>query len=159
MNFPRIEAALATCEAHLAELKDDDPRAIEIESHLVASLVLVIVSEYEQAIEQLFASRATKCGDTHVINYINRQIAEKFRSPDMSKINETLGRFGTDYKAAFLGHVENTALHAAWDKVLLARHAVVHKKGALNLTFRELKQAYPETLVFIEKLSEVLGCA
>jgi hypothetical protein len=158
MDFPRIDSALATCEAHLADLNDDDPRAIEVESYLVGSLVLMIVSEYEEAIEALFSLRAAQCGDAHVIKYVQGQIAQKFRSPDLSKINETLGRFGSDYKAAFLATVDNTPLHAAWDKVLIARHAVVHKKGSLNLTLRELKEAYPQTLEVLKTLSRVLGC-
>lgn len=54
-------------------------------------------------------------------------------------------------------NIENSPEHAAWDSLMKARHAVVHKKGNLNLTFRELSQKYPLTKQVIANVEAVLG--
>ena len=84
-------------------------------------------------------------------------LSQKFRSPDIKKINETLNTFDSSYKQSFLGAVENSPEHAAWDSLLRARHAVVHKKGNLNLTLRELKEKYPLTKQIISSVEATLG--
>jgi hypothetical protein len=158
-SFPRIDSALASCEQHLASLDSANPITIEIESGLVSYLVLVIVSEYEQFIETVFVQRANMVGDMHLSNYVRKQLSRKFRSPDLGKINETLGAFGQDYRDAFWSKIENTKPHASWDNIMKARHAVVHKEGTLNLTFRELKESYSETRTIITELIKTLGLA
>jgi hypothetical protein len=124
---------------------------------LVAGLVVLIVSEYEEYLEKLFIKRAEQCGDQHATNYIKQTLNQKFRSPDLSKINETLSRFDSSYKTTFLQNVENSAEHAAWDSLMKARHAVVHKKGSLNLTFGELCEKYPLTKKLIKCVEDALG--
>jgi len=120
-------------------------------------LVLLIVSEYEEYLESLFVKRAALCGDGHAANFIRIALSQAFRSPDLKKINETLKRFDEGCKNAFLGAIENTVHHAAWDSLMVARHAIVHKKGSLNLTFRELKEKYPLTKEVINNVEKALG--
>jgi len=60
---------------------------------------------------------------------------------------------------SFLDNIENSPEHAAWDSLMKARHAVVHKQGSLNLTFGELCQKYPLTKSIISKVENVLGVA
>ncbi|MBN3194341.1 HEPN domain-containing protein [Pectobacterium versatile] len=129
----------------------------ELETYLVAGLVVLIVSEYEEYLESIFSKRAELCGDLHAANYIKKTLSQKFRSPDLSKINETLSRFDGTYKDSFQSSIENSPEHAAWDSLMKARHAVVHKKGNLNLTFRELYQKYPLTKAVISNVESVLG--
>lgn len=157
MDFPRIDSALKTCEEHLATLDLGGPITVELESHLVAAMTILIVSEYEDFIEASFVKRADRCGDGHVANYVRSQLARRFRSPDLGKVNDVLGYFGQDYRESFAGAVENTPEHAAWDNIMRARHAVVHKQGSLNLTFRELKQSYEQTRAVIDRLVQTLG--
>ncbi|MCF7970286.1 MAG: hypothetical protein K9L22_03855 [Methylococcaceae bacterium] len=129
----------------------------ELETYLVSGLVVLIISEYEEYLESLFIKRAEKCGDTHASNYIKIALSQKFRSPDLKKINETLKRFDSSYKEEFSSEIENSPSHAAWDSLMKARHAVVHKKGSLNLTFRELKINYSLTKEIIKRVETVLG--
>lgn len=157
MHYQRIEDAIRTCDAHIESLDPVDMRHKELESYIVAGLVVLIVSEYEEYLEELFVRRANSCGDSHASNYIKITLSQKFRSPDMSKINETLGRFDASCKSVFKGRVENSPHHAAWDSLLKARHAVVHKKGSLNLTFRELKHNYLMTKAVISEVELALG--
>lgn len=117
----------------------------------------LIVSEYEEYLESLFVRRAERCGDGHVSNFVKNSLSHKFRSPDLGKINETLKRFDESYREGFTQEIENSQNHAAWDSILKARHAVVHKQGQLNLTFRELKEKYILTKEIIKSVESVLG--
>jgi hypothetical protein len=157
MFYQRIENAIEICGRHLSSLDPTDINAKELETYIVAGLVVLIVSEYEDYLESVFVRRAEQCGDQHATNYIKKTLSQKFRSPDLSKINETLSRFDKTYKSSFLLAVENSQEHAAWDSLLKARHAVVHKKGNLNLTFRELKETYPMTKSIISEVENTLG--
>jgi len=157
MSFLRIESALNTCQAHLNLLDSADPNSAEIEAHIVSSLIVLIVSEYEELIERMFVDRANLCGDTHVVCYIRTTISQKFRNPDLSKITGTLGQFGSDYKQNFSAKILNTEYQAAWDNIMQARHAIVHKSGTLNITFGELLASYPKTKIVISELKNTLG--
>ena len=157
MPFARIEQALKTCEKHLDSIDQGDPNRPEIESYIVSSMVLLIVSEYEQLIEGLFVQRAEQSKDGAVANFVKTTIAQSFRSPDLGKINQTLKKFDQAYSDSFMGTVENTEFHAAWDNIMTARHAVVHKRGALNLTFLELSKTYPKTKRVLSQLKRALG--
>lgn len=156
MLYQRIENALEICSEHIHRLDSSNISDKELETFLVAGLIVLIVSEYEVYLEDLFAKRAERCGDIHVANYIKKTLSQKFRSPDLSKINETLNRFDGTYRSSFKNDIENSPEHAAWDSLMKARHAVVHKQGSLNLTFGELKQKYPLTKQVIARVESVL---
>lgn len=157
MIHQRIESALSTCQKHVNELDPTDVYHMEMQTYLVAGLVVLIVSEYEEYLEELFIKRAEQCGDIHATNFIRATLSQKFRSPDLSKINETLNRFDSSCKKSFQGSVENSPAHAAWDSLMKARHAVVHKKGSLNLTFHELVSNYQLTKEIILNVENSLS--
>jgi len=160
MPFRKIEDALTTCQNLLSAIsaqRPENPNAAEIESYIVSSMVVLIVSEYEDLIEQLFIERSLLCKDGHICNYIKLSVAQKFRSPDLGKITDFLGKFGSDYKDGFSRSILNSEFHSAWDNIMKARHAVVHKKGNLNMTFRELIEAYPKTKHVITQIRGTLG--
>ena len=108
-------------------------------------------------IANIFISRADQCGDNHVPNYVKTNLMRKFRSPDLGKITETLGQFGNDYRQDFSNKVLNTDNHAAWDNVIQARQAIVHKSGTLNITLSELIATYPKTKTVLAELKKTLG--
>ena len=157
MTFQRIDNAFAVCEQYLQKIDRSDPSLLEVETYFVSALVVLIVSEYETLIEDYFVKRADQCGDTHVANYIRKTMHERFRSPDIGKITKTLGEFSSDYKKKFTDLIMNSPEHAAWDNLMQARHAVVHKKGSLNLTFRELSESYPKTKKILEEVCNAIG--
>lgn len=157
MSFLRIESVLNTCKAHLNSLDSANPNSAEIEAQIVSSLIILIVSEYEELIERMFVDRATLCGDAHVACYVRTTISRRFRSPDLKKITETLDQFGRDYRKDFSDRILDTEYHAAWDNIMRARHAVVHKTGTLNITFSELLTTYPKTKTVISELKNTLG--
>lgn len=57
----------------------------------------------------------------------------------------------------FSQEITNSPEHAAWDSLMKARHAVVHKKGSLNLTFGELLENYSKTKKVIQTVESTLG--
>ena len=157
MPFLKIENALHTCKLHLDSLSAAQLAKEEIETYLVSALVLLIISEYEELIEKLFAERAALCRDPHISQYVRSSIAQKFRSPDLGKITEILGKFGGNYKDNFSKAILNTEYHYAWDNIMRARHAVVHKRGPINITFGELSLSYIRTKTIINELKKTLG--
>lgn len=157
LPFGEIENAILQSEVCLASLTIQEPQRTEVEAIIVAGLVVKIVSEYEQLIERIFVERAGMAGDLHILNFIRISVRDSFRSPDLKKINDTLLKFSADKRDAFWSDLENTKAHAAWDNIMRARHAVVHKRGSLNLTASELKTSYLETKVVLRKLVAVLG--
>lgn len=157
MHYQRIENALRLCAEHLKDLDQTELKNKELETYIVSGLVVLIVSEYEEYLESIFGERAKMCGDAHVENFIKLAINRNFRSPDLSKINDQLKRFDNSCKVAFLKQVENSQHHAAWDSIMKARHAVVHKQGDLKLTFGELVSNYESTKVVISEVEAALG--
>ncbi len=113
--------------------------------------------EMQEYLESIFLKRAELCGDIYVCNFVKTMLSQKFRSPDLGKVNETLKRFNEGYKTSFFKEIENSPEHAAWDSMMKARHAVVHKKGQLNMTYHELKTAYPLTRKVIQQLEKILN--
>lgn len=159
MPFLKIERALQTCQAHLNSLDLGDPDREEIESFLVSSMIVLIISEYEELIRFIFVTRVAQCGDKEVASFVKGLMARRreFTSPKLSTINDALNWFDPAYSKCFRQRVENTAMSAAWDNIIQARHAVVHKAASINLTLRELSDTYPKTKQVVAELKAVLG--
>lgn len=157
MDFPHIDNALAVCRRHLSELDDALPDRVEIERLLVASMVLLVVSHYENHIADQFVERAAHSGDRHVENFVKKQLSRRFWSPDIGKINDTLKEFGAEYRERFASRVENTKAHASWDNIMRARHTIVHTRSPTNMTLRELEAAYRESHKVLAALRAGLG--
>lgn len=157
MDFPHIDGALAVCRRHLSELDDAVPDRVEIERLFVASMVLLVVSHYENHIADQFIERAARSGDPHVANFVKKHVSRRFRSPDIGKINAALGEFGAESRERFASRVENTEAHASWDNLMRARHAVVHTRSPTNMTLRELEAAYRESHEVLAALRVGLG--
>lgn len=159
MDFPHIDDALAVCRRHLLGLDDALPESVEIESLLVSSIVLLIVSHYENYIAEQFTARAARSGDPEVTNFVKQHTARRFRSPDIGKITTALGEFGPDYREQFSVQVENASAHASWDNIMRARHNIVHGGIAAHMTLRELETAYRESHEVLTAMRTSLGLA
>ena len=157
MDFPHIDDALVVCRQHVSGLDDALPETVEIESLLAASIVLLIVSRYENHIGEQFAERAARSGDLEVTNFVKQQTARRFRNPDIGKITTALGEFGAEYRKRFTRRVENTSAHASWDNIMRARHGIVHGGTSINMTLRELETAYQGSHEVLAALRASLG--
>ena len=128
----------------------------KIKLQYLKSLVMLIVSEYEVIIEKIFYLRAEKCNDYMLANFVKIFMDRKFRSPNLSKIYDTLKSFDNKLSNDFRSRINNTTIHAAWDNLIEARHYIVHKSGSLNLTYEELILSYPKTKNVLIELAFIL---
>lgn len=157
MNFLNINNALRTTETFLNTLDPTDINHLEIQTHIVSGLVLLIVSEYETHFEHLFNQRASKCRDAYVCNYIKKALNNNFRSPDIGKVNETLKRFDQSYQQQLLTYQEqNPQVKSSWDSLMKARHYFVHKQGNIQVTFTDLKTIYQNTSQMVSAVEQIL---
>lgn len=150
--FRNIDFQIAEAQNQINEYISNGIDVQNIKHQYLRSLVLLIVSEYENIIEKIFYIRASKCNDTQIVNYVKNQIDKKFRSPDLSKINQTIGNFDDTLKQRYISIINNTPVNSAWDNIMKARHFIVHKQGTLNLTYEELISTYPNTKIVIREL-------
>ena len=154
--FASIDLQIKDSQKHINRLAKKGIETSAIKHQFLRSLILLIVSEYENIIEKIFILRASKCNDPDVLNYVKRQVEKKFRSPDLSKISGTLGAFSDSLKTNFQNKTNNLPMHSAWDNVMRARHYIVHRQGSLNITYDELLVTYPETKKIIKELAKLL---
>ena len=119
-------------------------------------MVVRIVSEYEAALERVFAERGHRSGDQEVGSFFARSIERRFRSPDLSKIHTMLQQMSVPLRDSFMASYSDQA-KAAWDNMMRARHAVVHRNGTLQLTLMELHHIVPLTQSVIDELLNILG--
>jgi hypothetical protein len=163
MTFPPIENAINSWKsrrAKIAALGFNATHLAEIENEVLRSIVLLMMSEYEEYIEKLFVKRAAKTNDQHIHNFFVKHMDRKFRNPNLGKINEMLGQMGGNYRQTFQDRVEvnNPLLKASWDSVLTARHAIVHKEnaGIINLSWQDLENAVTNTALVLDALADTL---
>ena len=154
--FSTIDFQINEAKNEIEQLNNQGIDTTKIKHQYLRSLVLLIVSEYENLLEAIFIERAKQSNDIQLTNYVKSQIEKKFRSPDLTKINATLGFFDSILKRDFMSSINNTPVNSAWDNIMKARHYIVHKQGSLNITFEELLESYPKTkTVFIEVLNQL----
>jgi hypothetical protein len=163
MDFLPIRNAVSFWKARRAEIDKLGLTAThiaEIESHMLRSIVLLMVSEYEDYIEKLFVRRAAKTNDQQIHRFFLKHMEDKFRSPNLGKINEMLGQMSDSYRQSFQDRVEvkNPNKKASWDSLLTARHAIVHKHnaGVINLTWQDLEAAVDHTTFVLQALCDAL---
>lgn len=158
MRFLIIENAINTSESFIDSLDSENITHMEVQTHIVSGLIMLIISEYELHFENLFNQRASRCGDSYVCNYIKKSLSRNFRSPDLGKINETLQRFDTSYQETLIAYQNNNPqVKSAWDSLMRARHYIVHKQGNLQITFTDLKQYYTLSKAMIDTVEQILG--
>src|SRR5439155_5387028 len=114
MNFLSIENAISSWnarKAQIAALGFNATQLAEIENHVLRSIVLLMMSEYEDYIEKLFVKRAAKTNDQHVHRFFIKHMDRKFRNPNLAKINDMLEQMGGTYRQTFRDRVEINSPH------------------------------------------------
>ncbi len=157
MRLPVVDNALAAATKFFADKQVQSAPGVDYAKHLVTQgLVVLTVSEFEQHIEQTFKKRAQLCGDIAVANFVEKMLHETLRSPDLSKILSVLGKFEDSRRVTMKSKVENNAVHVAWDNIMKARHAAVHKKSVFQMTLEEFVTTMPTAEKVLDALDECL---
>ena len=164
MRLGPIDDAFSTWKRYRSQATARDGSSSdldELEGYMLRSIVLMIVSEYEDHLEKVFAKRAEKSNDPHMHQFMIKCCRNKFRSPDLGKIREMLKGFGGEYDQAFWKVLdqEKPQIKASWDSLMIARHAIVHKQGGggVNLTWRDLETAFANSQLVIDELVKAIG--
>ncbi len=162
MQLSHIDNTIAAWKSHrlrAGSLGCSSSDLDELESYMLRSVILMIVSEYEVYLEKVFAKRAERANDPHLHSFMKKYCDRRFRSPDLGKIREILKWLGGDYDKSFWDVVEQQKpqIKASWESLLTARHAIVHKAGIVNLTWRDLETAYANSQIVIDELVKAVG--
>ena len=164
MHFQQIDAAMTICRKHKSESQAAGLNSFEmkeIEHYLLRAMVLLIISHYEQYIEKLFIKRAEKAGDPEIRSMIAKFLGNKFRSPDLGKINDMLKALSMSCHANFQVQIQSKQpqVKASWDSLMTARHAIVHgANGApISLTWTDLEKDYQQSTRVLQALANALG--
>jgi hypothetical protein len=164
MRLQHIDAAFALCTKHKSTAEAAGLEAFqlkEIEHYLLRSMIMIIVSHYEELVQRLFVKRAEQCGDTEVHSLVSALTDRRFRSPDLGKISDILKLLSPSCRDSFQTQVDKKQpqAKAAWESLITARHAIVHKEnnGAVALTWSDLEVAYQESQRVLQALANALG--
>jgi len=141
MHFPRIDATMATCKAHLDATGAHNT---EIETYLVGYALTVVCAEYEQHIEALLCKRAERSGDGDVPLFVKNTVDKIVRSPNIGAIAGALGHFGDQCKADFQALITNTPAHGAYDGIVNNRQLLAHMTGH-QMTFPNLEKSLQDS--------------
>ncbi len=126
---------------------------------MLRSVVLMIVSEYEEHLEKIFAKRAERSNDAHLHHFVRKSCERRFRSPDLTKIRDMLKHLGGDYDKSFWDVLENQnpVIKESWISLMTARHAIVHKAGNVVLSWGDMETAYANSRRVIDELVKAIG--
>lgn len=153
MTITRVDAALEDCERHL---ETTSSYGTEIEGILTVYVSAVIYAAFEAEVRRTLAARvAVAADDAHVGNFASFASVRLVRSIKISELAGAAGWFHADCKARFHEKLDDEA-HAAWDNIVNNRHGVAHEDDSpvvSNMTWRELKEAYPKALSVLNCLS------
>ncbi len=141
--YSKIDNAIETCLDHIEILNREGIVSKEIEYHLTCSLILLIVSEYEEYIENFFVKRVEKdCNDTYSFNYFKDSFYRKLKNPKIDKISTFLKKFDKSYNDSFREKVNDNEYSLAWDSLINARHIIAHgdtnQARDITLTLQEV---------------------
>jgi hypothetical protein len=150
------DTAIANCDAHLTTTNSFNT---EIESYLVKYLLVLICSEYEEMVRGAVGHRAAGIADPDIAAFITSATAQLFRSLRISELGGLLARFAPGVKDGFVGNVNNTPAHTAFDTILNNRMQAAHSTGVVNLTFVELRLRYEESKEVVRHFAAALGVA
>ena len=157
MSFASVESAIQTSKSHLSQLDATSPTTLEVQQYLVTSVVVLLVAEFEYALQGMFGERAEKSKDVELIAFSKHNLTRRFRNPDIGKINEALGYFSAAYEAGFSTQILNSSIHLAWDNIIRARHEAAHGRVPSNMTIMELEKSCEEARKLFDVLRAALG--
>jgi len=131
---------------------------VQLGAHLATYINVLVVGILEDCIEYLVKERAKKPGDAEVENYISRDIEQRLRNPDYSKICAVLGQFSDKYKAEFQNKFSAQCLEAdALKSIMVNKTNVAHYGLAnLGLSVKDIEIYFQGIVKILEKLENLL---
>lgn len=153
MRFGQIDYEIRQCEQHL---NATGAWNTEVENYLVRYMLVRICAEYETRLTALVQRRCSRINDQYLLRFSNWGAKKATRNFNIGDISGMLKLFGDDYQRNFSIAVLNTRAEIAWNNVYTNRHTVAHGNGVVLMNFTDLKTAYADSLVVIDKVVAAL---
>jgi hypothetical protein len=115
---------------------------IELESALTCHGVVLLHSQMEQCVRNAVSVRCLRIADPKAQSFAQSIISEKTNKVGIESLNQTLNRFGKEYKEFFQKCLKESGLNAAWDSVVNHRRKVAHDGIPATLSLADLRSYY-----------------
>jgi len=122
-------------------------------SFLALYLVVYVSGIYEEAIETIINDKVAKLGENYLSNYMQNNLAERFRNPDIANILRLLGAFDKGWKDAVKSLPDKNK--KALDNIVLYKNSLAHGT-AINLTLGDAIQYYKDSRIIIETIDATI---
>lgn len=151
MRIPRVEKALADCEAIRSSATPSGP---DVQDILARSLLVLVYAEFERVIRGQLLERCAGIPDAAVSKFVENCIGSVFRSLGIGALSGLLGRFDEESRKHFQSRVDpDTTNH--YDSLIRNRHAVAHAEGPAP-TLEEVRDYYLHGHVVLDHFREAL---
>lgn len=154
MDCPRADAAIESCDSHMAR-SGGDP---EIEVILAQHVASIAYAEFEAKVRNAVAARCARHGDPPLSSFAEVAASKLIRSIKVSALSGALGWFGDDYKVGFTDAIQtDQEAVAAWNNVLTGRHSLAHEQAsAPTLTLGDVKRDVERARRILDAFAEAL---
>ena len=156
MKIPEIDIAIENCQRHLTTSKS---QGSIIELYLTRYLLIFIIAQFENQIFQIIRNRVQcKQGGQKINNYLEFNLKIYYLGIKASRLADSLGMFGEQYKTAFktkMAQTGNQNAVTAYNKLVINRHDTAHRLGS-QISFQELIKSYNEGHAVLDMLDESL---
>lgn len=153
MKLPRSDAALDTCQRHLADTGTENT---EVEAILVNYLLGAFYAEFEQCVQTAVIARAKAGVDADVDRFVEHAARRLVRHVKISDLTGVLGILSPACRDFFADRVNDTPVHAAWDNIVQHRMDFAHASGSA-MTIGELRVSYERSREVLEVFSAALN--
>lgn len=151
MRIPRVEKALADCEAISSSSLPSGP---DVQDLLARSLLVLVYAEFERVIRGQLLERCAGIPDAAVSKFVENCIGSVFRSLGVGALSGVLGRFDEESRRHFQNRVDqDTTNH--YDSLIRNRNAVAHAEGPAP-TLEEVRDYYLHAHVVLDHFREAL---
>jgi len=149
----RAKSLLDDVNRSIKEIKSFKSVSIEEESYLAKFLVVYICGVYEEAIECIVNERIGTLNSTMMERFFVWYIDNRFRNPDISKVNGLLGQFNELWKTKINALPLST--RTAFNNFLSNKNKIAHGKPC-SVTLREVLDDYKRSKRVITTIDRIV---
>jgi hypothetical protein len=155
VDFPEISDQLEKTKQHL---QTTSSFGTVVESYLTNSLLIAIYAEFEGRIKTIInafvnSNFSSKYNGSFFIPYVEN-LVRRLKTSELTE--NILSKLGPDFVKNFKQKInENQNCESAYNNIIINRNKIAHGEES-NITFRELEESYPKSLVILEFLDETI---
>jgi hypothetical protein len=155
VNDPYLRNKFADVERSVKKASAWEAADPELGAYLAGYLVVLISGAYEDCIEHLVRTRASKSNDSQLVSYVDSRTASSFRNPDASSVAGLLGNFSKAYKERFNAAVDQESQEAL-DSIVTNKNWLAHGDSKLQVTVGDVERYFQRSARVLEVLEDIL---